>query len=465
MLSIRAWNEFSATMTQAGYPQLAAKYKQYADEKINELRKDVAWTNALGLHAAADAVSAGFMNGQEQESIWRTAFNDRCQRVSYSPFNQYFIIRSLAKMQRYDAALHSIDDCWGGQLRYGGTTFFEVFRTSWNDISRPNDAPVNNQCGYTSLTHPWSAGVTKWLSEEILGIRPVTPGFANFLIKPHLSREVTWVKGSVPTKHGAIAASFNILAGDISISIPAGTSATLAIPKAGRKIGTVKFNDRKKLKTEEDTDYVYYSGLTEGNYRIKVSYTGKLSETADELGTYLASSPHRDKEDSVTQGDWKGTYGSKGYILCNYDSLNHRIQLPDFIEPIVYKKNGNIHWTSETTDSRGLVSDEAGATTRRLGAIITRDPIACDQTMTLDIACRKEQTYHVTLYFVDWDKQERRSAIEVFDLITKNLLMPVYMVRDYAGGKYVTFEADRSIRIRINQVRGTNAALSGIFFD
>jgi hypothetical protein len=38
-------------------------------------------------------------------------------------------------------------------------------------------------------------------------------------------------------------------------------------------------------------------------------------------------------------------------------------------------------------------------------------------------------------------------------------------VRDYTGGKYVTFEFDRSVRIRINQVRGDNAALSGVFFD
>jgi hypothetical protein len=464
MLSIRVWNEFSAAASHAGYPQLTSKYKQYADEKITELRKNTAWTKPLGIHAAADAVSAGFMNAQEQENIRQTAFSDRLQRVSYSPFNQYFIIGSLAKMQRYAEALATIDDCWGGQIRYGGTTFFEVFRPSWNDISRPNDAPINNQCGYTSLTHPWSAGVTKWLSEEILGVKPTAPGFATFTIQPHLSAAVTWVKGNVPTLHGSIVASFDITTGDVEVTVPAETSATLAIPKAGRSIRSVKFAEPKNFKKNEDKDYIYYSGLPAGHYRIKVNYAGKLPAIPNEPSIYAGGSAI--KEDVSTQGNWKGKYGNKGYLLCNYDGAEkHRVQLPDFIAPLVFKKNANTQWASQTTDNRALVSDDATATTRSIGAIYTRDPNACDQTMTIDVPCKEKQTYRLSLYFVDWDSKSRRSAIEIFDMENKNLLMPVYMVRDYTGGKYVTFEFDRSVRIRINQVRGDNAALSGVFFD
>ena len=67
--------------------------------------------------------------------------------------------------------------------------------------------------------------------------------------------------------------------------------------------------------------------------------------------------------------------------------------------------------------------------------------------------------------FVDWEKKGRRSAIEVFDLESKQLLMPVEIVRDYQEGKYVVFSIDRPVRLRINQVRGTNAALCALFFD
>ena len=87
------------------------------------------------------------------------------------------------------------------------------------------------------------------------------------------------------------------------------------------------------------------------------------------------------------------------------------------------------------------------------------------QTMTIDVDYRTASPYRLTLYFVDWDNAGRRSAIELFDLATRRLLSPVHMVRDYSGGRYVTFEVDRPVRVRICQVRGTNAAVSAIFLD
>lgn len=53
----------------------------------------------------------------------------------------------------------------------------------------------------------------------------------------------------------------------------------------------------------------------------------------------------------------------------------------------------------------------------------------------------------------------------MFDLQTKNLVAPVKIVRDYIGGKYLVFKYTKSVRFRIDQVRGVNAVLSGIFFD
>ena len=462
MLSIRAWNEFGEVLEQAGYVELSAKYKRYVSEKTSELRKNPGWTKSLGVHAAADAINAGFTTPKEQETLWENAFSDRLQRLSYSPFNQYFIIQALSRMQRYDEALATIDDCWGGQLRYGGTTFFEVFRPSWNLISQPNDAPVNNQCGYTSLTHPWSAGVTKWLSEEMLGVKPTTPGFNTFIVKPYLSAAITQVNGTVPTPHGAIHISLDATTGKGELTVPRGTQATIGIPKAGRHIVNVEFAPRPMLKSREDAHHVYYEAFTEGRYRITVNYSGELRTPVTEPIQYAIKTPV--VEDTSTHGNWKGKYGSKGYVLCNFDSLHHRISLPVFVENIIFNKTGNIHWATATGDNRALQSDREDVT-RNIGAIITRDPIPCDQTMTIDIQCRQAQPYKCSLYFVDWDGQNRRTAIEIFDLANKNILMPAYMVRDYTGGKYVTFTFDYPVRIRINQVRGVNAALSGLFFD
>ena len=226
MLAIGTWRQFAAAMRQAGNRELAGKYERYVDEKTEALRRDPRWYEGLGLFAATDAANAGFATPAEREALLARNFSDRLQRVSYSPFNQYFVLQALASLGAYDRALHTVDDCWGGQLRYGATTFFEVFRPSWNDCKlSDNDAPVNNQCGYTSLTHPWSAGVTKWLSEEVLGIKPQLPGFVRFAVKPRLAGSLTRVEGGVPTPRGIARASLDMTARRGSLTVPEGSEA------------------------------------------------------------------------------------------------------------------------------------------------------------------------------------------------------------------------------------------------
>ena len=463
MLSIQTWNKFGNMMSQIGQKKLAGKYKRYALEKIAELRKDPRWITRLGVHSAADAVNALFANEKELRQIWEIAFSDRMQRLSYSPFNQYFIICALANMRKHQEALNTVKDCWGSQLAYGGTTFFEVFRPSWNQISEPNDAPVNNQCGYTSLTHPWSAGVTKWISEEILGIKPSVPGFSECIIKPRLSDGLTWVEGSVPTPHGKIAVSFNSLTGESNISIPQGITAIVGFPKAGKTIRKIEMSSKYQKRLQEDNEFIYYK-LTAGNYTTTIHYQDVLQGVKQaEPFTYPLQTEIR--EDVETQGNWPLKYGTAGYMLFNYDSVGTHIKkLPKYLENIVLSRNGNIHWSSTTTDIRALNAPEENAE-RKAGGIITNDPNVCQQTFTIDLKGKMEKKYSVSLYFLDWDAQNRRSAIEVFDYSTRELLLPVYMVRNYEKGKYITYTFDRPVRIRINHVRGANAALSGIFFD
>jgi hypothetical protein len=371
-------------------------------------------------------------------------------------------------MNKTDDAVSSIKDLWGGQIEYGGTTSFEVYRPQWNEILGKNGAPINCQNGYTSLCHPWGAGVTKWLSEEILGIKPTSPGFSTYDILPHPGRSLTSVAGKVSTPHGDICADFNVATGVCGITAPAGTLGRLGIPKVEKEINSIYINGelvwkngkyikiKSIAKANEDSQFVYFFGLQSGKYNITVSYSGTTPAYKELPWKYAASFV---SEDTVTHGDWGGTYGNSGYILCNYkDSTSDLRILPSYIASVEYKKNINLNWAKEVSDKR------APALNAQYG-IHTNDPVACDQTMTIDITVKQSQPYQVALYFVDWDNQGRRTAVEMFDLKTKKLIAPVKIVRDYYGGKYLVFRYDNSVRFRIDQVRGVNASLSGIFFD
>lgn len=467
MLSIQSWKMFAKVMEECGNDALAKKYRGYAEEKQAQLRHSPHWHDGLDIFAASDAVNADAVAPEDIDELWNTAFADRLQRVSYSPFNQYFVLNAMARLGRYGEAMNTIDDCWGGQLRYGATTFFEVFRPSWN-LCRvaQNDAPVNNQCGYTSLTHPWSAGVAKWLSEEVLGIRPDTPGFATFSVCPHLTSGLTSVEGAVPTPHGKIRMSIDTRTGRASLTVPPGTHGRMAIPLMHAEITSLRMNGQSVALAEKTATHAWLPPVGEGTYQFEFAYDRTpVSPVADEALTYRIPAS-RVTEDTVTQGDWKGRYGSKGYILFNYDGEGaHRVCQPRGCESIICRREENSHYTASTSDPRALISNIEGDESRSLGAITTFDPQVCRQTMTIDVNYHHDKPYKVSLYFVDWDKGNRRSAIELFDLNTKRLLSPVHMVRDYENGRYVTFEADRPVRIRICQVRGTNAACSALFLD
>jgi alpha-L-rhamnosidase len=66
--------------------------------------------------------------------------------------------------------------------------------------------PVFARCnsGNTlSLCHAWSCGVTAWLTENVIGIRPQEAGCRVIAIRPQLG-DLSWVEGTLPTPHGTI---------------------------------------------------------------------------------------------------------------------------------------------------------------------------------------------------------------------------------------------------------------------
>ena len=474
MLCINAWKQFAKAMAEVNETGLAEKYQQFAASKIKLMETDESTIQHYGIHAISEAVNAGLSDQSIINKLSASLFADRLSRLSYSPFNQYFIIQAMALAKQNAAALTTIKDIWGGQLRYGGTTFFEVYRPSWNTILNTNDAPPNNQCGYTSLAHPWSAGVTKWLSENILGIKPVQPGFKTFTIIPFLQDKLTQVKGTMPTSFGSITADFNIQSGNCAVTIPQGTSANkIGIPKAGKKISKVTVNGKSLWNgtfhqvagistVEEDNNYLYLNHVKSGKYKLQISYTGApvFTKGPTEKFNYLITSI---SQDSLTSGNWNSKYGKQGYALFGYPTEVDSKQLPDYVEAVTLQKNSVVVWDALNSDTRVLTAP--GNAKKTAAAIITQDPLACLQTMTIDISLKENHPYKISMYFLDLDKQDRRSAIEIFDLKTLNIIAPVEMVRHYEQGKYVTFTFDKPVRIRINHVRGKNAAVSGIFFD
>jgi hypothetical protein len=470
MLSIQTWSAFATAMGEYGRTDLQSKYNGYASQKIAALRQNPGWYQGFGLHACADAVNSGLLSLSEKNAIFTQQFTNRVNRVSFSPFNQYFVLQAFAGLDKYDDALSSIYDLWGSEIAYGGTSFFEDSRPSWNTGIGVNAPVPNGQCGWTSLCHPWSAGVVKWLSEQVLGIKPTSPGFATYRILPHLGTTLTSVAGQTPTPLGNIQASFNVTNGLCSVSAPAGTVGTVGVPTVGKTIHRITINGRLAWDgvfhpvaglggASADSEFVYFTGVQPGTYSLSVAYRGSTPADRPPAVQYAAQFV---KEDSTTSGNWGGVYGKDGYILCNYNgNQSNKMSLPPYVSSFVWSPGlpQATVWTTGTTDTRALAPNPVNQGLRNAASYHN----APDMPFTINTT--GSNFYLVALYFVDWDHQNRQLAVEMFDAKTLDLIAPERVSTNFSGGKYLVYRYHKSVRFRFDQVRGANAVLSGIFFD
>ena len=476
MLSIRLWKDFAAAMGAYGRTDLQLRYRGYAEAKMAELRNSNSWYSGFGLHALAEVAASGLLNDAERKAIVEKEFLDRVNRLSLDPFCQLFIIQAMARMNRYDEAFSSIRDLWGGIIKLGGTTPWECYRASWNDGVGVSDPVPNSQSGITSLCHPWGAGPVKWLNEEVLGIKPTSPGFKTYDIVPHLGRSLTRVSGKTPTPHGEIGASFDVTTGRCKVTAPAGTVGRIGIPKVEKAITAISINGTLAWdgtfhpvtgtgSVSQDSEFVYFCAVQPGDYTFEVSYSGNTPVYREPPETYAGRFIQLD---ATTCGNWGGVYGKDGYVLCNYNGKSGDKQsLPSYVTSLEYyrafPKSGRPDctlWANNTPDPRAPAPTADNATPRHAACISN-----VDQTMTLTIGVEGTHDYQVALYFVDWDKQGRRMAVEMMDATTLKLVAPVRIVDSFAGGKYLVFTYNKSAKFRFNKVRGETVTLSGIFFD
>lgn len=139
----------------------------------------------------------------------------------FSTFYGYYMLQAMAKAGDYSGAMKFISDFWGAMIDLGATTFWEDFHTDWikEDVARIDElVPAGKKdihgdfgayCyqGFRhSLCHGWASGPTAWLSQHVLGVEIVEPGYKTVRINPNLG-DLEWVEGSVPTPYGDIKVS------------------------------------------------------------------------------------------------------------------------------------------------------------------------------------------------------------------------------------------------------------------
>jgi alpha-L-rhamnosidase len=153
-------------------------------------------------------------------------FDEEQDVVLAQPFYMHHVHRALAMAGRHQDMLDNIRRRWGAMLDAGSSTLWE----DWH--------------GMASQCHAWSATPTFDLSMQVLGVRPLAPGFARFAVEPHAAG-LEWARGAFPSPAGDIAVAWERLNGGfrLEVEVPLGCGARVTMPPPERgRWGTLKAN-------------------------------------------------------------------------------------------------------------------------------------------------------------------------------------------------------------------------------
>jgi alpha-L-rhamnosidase len=244
---IRAYHDAAWLLRQIGDTQNAQHWEQRA-ASLTKTSQETAWSDgSFGPRWQTNsmAVLAGVATPDQYASIWSNVL-ENVGKPTYrpdviSPYYGSYVLDAMADVGHRDAALAWIREYWGGMINEGATSFWEAYDPAWPKDDPHVDLQADDTSGYqTSLAHGWSSGPSYWLMEQVLGIQPTAPGFAQTTIRPDLVG-LTWARGAEPTPQGLLQVSLSHKHDEHSlhlvVDLPSGIDATVlypAAPGAGR---------------------------------------------------------------------------------------------------------------------------------------------------------------------------------------------------------------------------------------
>jgi alpha-L-rhamnosidase len=134
---------------------------------------------------------------------------------------------------------------WGYEVDQGATTIWE----RWNSFTKENGfggANGKQNASMNSFAHYSFGAVCEWMIGDLAGIQSGGPGYDKIIIHPHPPMPgsnpehtpISWVKSHYDSIRGRIASSWKMSANqfDLTLQIPANTTATVYLPTGGMTI-------------------------------------------------------------------------------------------------------------------------------------------------------------------------------------------------------------------------------------
>ena len=156
------------------------------------------------------------------------------------------------------------------------------------------------------------------------------------------------------------------------------------------------------------------------------------------------------KEDTTTEGNWQGTYGTQGY-----DIIGNASSLPSYAT-VTPSGEASGTWTTSTTDPRAL--EDATGTSRVAGFMVAPEQLHVEREHDRRPDARSDAVLpRLGQHNPQRDRanQQRRHGA----------VLSTETVFSFHSGEYLQYAVSGNVLITITRVTGANAVLSGLFFD
>lgn len=155
-------------------------------------------------------------------------------------------------------------------------------------------------------------------------------------------------------------------------------------------------------------------------------------------------------EDTLTQGDWVGTYGSAGIHLA--EDVR---RFPPSVTATLSAAASHV-WAGSTPERRAL---------RRAGSVERR--AACwagASNLVWELRLDDGWPRRLALYCLDWDSGGRSQRVSLYDA-SLGTLLDARDLPSFADGRYLVWEVRGHVRLVVELLAGGNAVASGLFLD
>lgn len=140
-----------------------------------------------------------FDEAQKASVVKNVMLNDDVLKIQ-TPYMRFYELEALCSLGMQDSVTKEIKSYWGGMLRLGATSFWELYNPSENGDA--HYAMYERRFG-KSLCHAWGASPVYLLGRYYLGVTPTSAGFATYEVRPNLGG-LKWMEGKVPAPFGEI---------------------------------------------------------------------------------------------------------------------------------------------------------------------------------------------------------------------------------------------------------------------